>query len=162
MLWRSKETRCPENALSPRLAVRLNSTPDCDSVDTRNASDLCFRHLLQSGRARSKPRPSLTVQNHPRLSSVGSILFQELPKLDELVSRNFTSHGRVLYGRFSLRHFHNTVFGIVPKQLLQALRAGRVLDPPKKRSHQSCAVMKLADTAAKVASTIDMIRTREE
>jgi hypothetical protein len=40
-------------------------------VDTRNASDLCFRQAWRNGRARSKPRPSLTVQNYPRLSFHG-------------------------------------------------------------------------------------------
>jgi hypothetical protein len=74
-LWQcsesKKKTVCSENALSPRLVVRVFST-----------TDPCFRSGCCEGAAiRSKPRPSLAVQNYPRLSFVGSILFQLLPTL---------------------------------------------------------------------------------
>lgn len=68
---------CSENATSPGLAVRVFSTTASRIAWVPETLLIrAFWSCVGSCSMRRKPRPSLTVQNYPRLSSVGSIIFR--------------------------------------------------------------------------------------
>jgi hypothetical protein len=72
-----KITRCSENATSPGLAVRVFSTTACRIAWVPETLLIrAFCSCVRNRSTRRKPRPSLAVQNYPRLSSVGSIIFR--------------------------------------------------------------------------------------